>query len=231
LQAERLSSGLGCIRPGSGEFLILKEAVSFMPESLRGVLEKHREPLESGLGTQRLLNARGKVEPQSLEEDLRRKMSLIGRMLRSNPRFVYLAREFGGTARLIIYLNLPEVEALPTEDRDLLMRYIEGNSFNFPLVVYDDPGEGIGSVEDFLDGIRQRRRQLSQRLRDAYPRGLAEYPLETFDVRSPLFGICSLVYSHSVNDIARVWLWTWKSANGDMSGRPIYRQSQVERNK
>jgi hypothetical protein len=222
LAAERVSPGTGCIGAGSGELLILKEAVSFMPESLRGILDRHWEPMESGLGAQPLLNAAGMVEPPSLEASLRRKMSLIGQMLRSSPKFVNVAREFGGAARLIIYLNLPEVRTLSVEDRDFLMHYIEKNSSNFPLVVYDDPGEWVGSMEGFLDGMRQRRRQLSERLREAYPRRLADYPLETFDARSPLFGICSLIFSHSINDIARAWLWTWRSANGDMSGRPIY---------
>jgi hypothetical protein len=132
-----------------------------------------------------------------------------------------MAREMGGAARLIIYLNLPEGESLSSPQLDFVLRYIHKNSPNFPLVVYDDPGQGIGTMEDFLHRLCQRRIQLLKLLQEAYPQGMVISSLEAYDFHSAVFGVSSLVYSHCINDIARLWLSTWKAANGDMAGRPI----------
>ena len=191
-----------------------------MPESLNRVLEKHRQQLELGLKTQPLRNPGSTQGRRLIEEDLRQRFLAIKGLLKARPRFGELAMEFGAAARLVIYLNLPEGKDLSSQELDFIFLYIEKNSPHFPLVVYDDPAQGIGSVESFLQCLRLRRTQLSKRLEDAYPGGMVTSSLESYDVRSPVFGICSLVFSHSVNDIARLWLSAWKSANGDMSGRP-----------
>ncbi len=193
----------------------------FMPDSLKRILEREWPALENGLKSQPVLAFLDPAGRRKAEEALQREMRLISRLLRSRPRFSDLAREFGKTARILIFLNLPEGDGMTASDFDSLLRYLEKNTPKFPLVVYDDPGKEPGSLREFLEEIRGRRLRLSERYREAYPRGLGAYPEEVFDARSPLFGIASLSFSHSVNDIARLWLWAWKSANGDMAGRPI----------
>ena len=37
----------------------------------------------------------------------------------------------------------------------------------------------------------------------------------------PYFGVASLSYSQSVNDIARVWTYIWSQAGGDVEGIPF----------
>ncbi len=206
--------------PKSAELLILHRAAWFMPESLRRVLERHRQELELGLKAQPLATSGNAAGRSQLEVDLRRRVLTIDDLLRSKPRFGDLAREMGGVARLIIYLNMPEGESLSSPQLDFVLRYIHKNSPNFPLVVYDDPGQEIGTMEDFLHSLCRRRVQLSKRLQEAYPEGMVISSLGAYDFRSTLFGVSSLVYSHSINDIARLWLSTWKAANGDMTGRP-----------
>jgi hypothetical protein len=191
-----------------------------MPESLKRVLEKHRQELELGLKAQPLDTSGSTSDRGQLEVDLRRRVMTIDDLLRSKPRFGELAREMGGAARLIIYLNMPEGGSLSSPQLDFVLRYIYKNSPSFPLVVYDDPGQGIGKMEDFLRSLWRRRVQFSNRLQEAYPEGMVISSLEAYDFRSAVFGISSLVYSHSINDIARLWLSTWKAANGDMTGRP-----------
>jgi len=39
-------------------------------------------------------------------------------------------------------------------------------------------------------------------------------------VRSLPYGIGSLSWSHTVTDTARVWLFIWKQAHGDLYGTP-----------
>ena len=205
----------------SAEWLMLHRAVWFMPASLQRILEKHSQELDSGLNPQSFDTSGWAIERHPLEVNLRQKVLTIGNLLRSRPRFGEVAREMGNAARLIIYLNMPEGEGLSSSDLDFLLRYIHKNSPKFPLVVYDDPGQGISSMEDFLCGLDKRRLQLSKQLHEAYPSGMVISSLEIYDFRSPVFGISSLVYSHSINDIARLWISSWKAANGDMSGRPI----------
>ena len=192
-----------------------------MPESLRRTLEKHRPEMELGLKAQSLGTSGSAKDRSQLEVDLRRRVLAIDDLLRSKPKFGEMAREMGGAARLIIYLNLPEGESLSSPQLDFVLRYIYKYSPNFPLVVYDDPGQGIGTMEDFLHSLCRRRIQLSKLLQEAYPQGMVISSLEAYDFHSAVFGVSSLVYSHCINDIARLWLSTWKAANGDMAGRPI----------
>jgi len=204
----------------SAELLILHRAAWFMPESLKRMLDKHRQELELGLRAQPLDSSCSAPGASQLEVDLRQRAMTINGLLRSKPRFRELAREMGAAARLIIYLNMPEGDSPLSTQLDFVLRYINKNSPSFPLVVYDDPGKGIDTIEDFLRSISHRRALLSKRLQEAYPEGLAISSLEAYDFRSAVFGISSLVYSHSINDIAKLWLSAWIEANGDMTGRP-----------
>ena len=51
---------------------------------------------------------------------------------------------------------------------------------------------------------------------DGKPRSAAD-----FDVKSIPFGVASLSYSQSVNDIARLWAHLWRRAGGDLEGQPF----------
>jgi len=202
------------------ELLILHRAAWFMPQSLKRMLDRHRQELELGLRAQPLDQSGVASGRSQLEVDLRRRAITINDLLRSKPGFGELAGEMGAAARLIIYLNMPEGESPLSPQLDFVLRYINKNSPSFPLVVYDDPVEGFSTMEDFLRGMTQRRAQFSKRLQEAYPEGMVISSLEAYDFRSAVFGISSLVYSHSINDIAKLWLSAWKAANGDMTGRP-----------
>ena len=99
------------------------------------------------------------------------------------------------------------------------------NAVNFPLVVYDrlDENGGPDSWLDSIRTIRVRRVALSERFLMAHPQIRLEKSGEETNPRSTLFGISSLVFSHSVNDLVRIWCLTWKAANGDMAGMPTIR--------
>jgi hypothetical protein len=96
------------------------------------------------------------------------------------------------------------------------------NSQAFRVVVYDasEVGGSQGDVRSLLEAVRQRRKTLSERFGDVQATHSLTDGTVPLDPRSPLYGVAALVYSHAINDTARVWLWVWRSANGDMSGRP-----------
>lgn len=194
-----------------------------MPKSLGAILTRYRRELESGFESIRGRDYLHSGKRNLLEERLVDEMNQISRQLRSQPRFSKLAMELGLVARIVICLNIPETDTLTEEAVNHFLHYVEKNCQNFPLVVYDDSAQGFAGPERLLQQIRSRREQISNRYKEIYPRQLGVGAWNDFDARSPMFGISSLFYSHSINDIAAFWLWAWSSANGDMSGRPITR--------
>lgn len=209
---------------------IAEQARGFMPESLRRVLWRNQVGLEAGANSvsmHEFLSAEGRL---LLEKKVLEKAKLIVQLLSSNPRFSDVSREFGALAPMMVYMNLPTREDFSEDDLRSLLRHILQYEAKFRLVVYEDgrATDIVQKLPELLQQIRLRRAHLTRRFYKAYPSGLNEYSSDDFPPRSPLFGIASLVYSHSINDLAKVWLSAWKSANGDMSGRPWSTQSVVE---
>jgi len=161
-------------------------------------------------------------ERLTLEEDVLQRMAAAVSRLQSRPKFSEAAKDFGALTQMMLLLNLPEAEADSSDKLLALKDMIGRNSPAFRIVVYD-ASEIEGSRDDmkkFVKTLRQRRARLSERFGEvevAHPPAASSGSL---DPRSPLYGIAALVYSHAINDTARTWLWIWKSANGDMSGRP-----------
>jgi len=124
---------------------------------------------------------------------------------------------------MMFLLNLPEAETTDfTRKLINLGDVIVRNSPPFRIVVYDalEPGGGSDEVKDLLKIVRTRRQYLSERFGEIQVPAALAASQASIDPRSPLYGIASLVYSHTINDTARTWLWVWKCSNGDMSGQP-----------
>jgi len=204
--------------PKSPELQIIEKAFFLLPGSLRRILSRNQHPLEVGIASSSMEPFLSPTGRDRLEAQLEGKLQSIAESLRIQPRFPEIAKDFGAVARMVLYLNLPEGEGLTKDEVDLILRYLVQNSSCFRLVIYGvSSGDGADSLSQLMKEIRLRRDYLSARLRERYPRGLAEYSAAEEDHRSALFGVCSLIYAHSINDLARVWLWAWKSANGDLT--------------
>jgi hypothetical protein len=199
---------------------IAEKALQWMPESLRRVLSRNMDSLKEGLNeilAERVLMASEKL---TLEEVFLQRMATTVNRLQSRPKFSEATKDFGALAQMMLLLNLPESEAGSNGKLFTLSDVIGRNSQAFRVVVYDasEIGGSRDEVKIFLETVRQRRKRLSERFDlEAIHLPPGAIPL---DPRSPLYGIAALVYSHAINDTARGWLWIWRSANGDMSGRP-----------
>jgi hypothetical protein len=201
---------------------VVERASFFLPDSLRKILTRNQQSFEKGIDSflsEPFLSPAGRSR---LEEELMEKMKAMIQALRSHPRFSEMARDFGAVAAMVLYLNLPEGESLKKEDFPILLNYVTQNSSTFPLVVYDvsDNAEGLDFLSSFINTVRLRRQKLSARFGQVYPQMRSENSASETGPRSALFGLSSLVYSHTINDVARIWLWAWQSANGDMAGKP-----------
>lgn len=162
-----------------------------------------------------------------LEERLQSTLEGAVDFLRGRSRLSLAMEELGSLAEIVLLLNLPELEEPGQEDLLSLKTGLETNRTSFRLVVYDSSelGRGLDAVKELLVDIRQRRILLTSRYADFfYTKPSLDLTLP-LDPKSPPFGILSLVYSHSVNDLSRLWLWIWRSAGGDMTGSHLVADS------
>ena len=194
-----------------------------MPRSFRGLLPKYSLNLEIGINKfpcQLYLKGQGRM---ALEQRLLAKLERTANILRTRPKFSLVMEELGSLAEMVLLLNLPELEEPARENLLSLKTGLEINSPSFRLVVYDsnELGPGLDSVKELLLGIRSRRVLLTRRYKEFFFDKSSLDLTIPLDPKSPPFGILSLVYSHSVNDLARLWLWIWREANGDLAGSPL----------
>ena len=185
-------------------------------------MSRHIDSLRGGINEVHTEKFMTPSERLTLEEDVLQRMAGAVSRLQARPKFSEAAKDFGALTQMMLLLNLPEAEADSSDKLLALKDVIERNRPAFRIVVYDASEIG-GSREDlrkFLNTLRQRRARLSERFGEIEAVHLPAASPEPLDPRSPLYGVAALVYSHAINDTASAWLWIWRSANGDMSGRP-----------
>ena len=201
---------------------VAEKTVLFLPRSLRDLLHRHQESFERGVTSLSMDPFLSPSDRTRLEDRLLERLKLTIQSLDSRPRFAEVANSLGTIASMVVYLSLPEGGDLTKEDFQFLLDYGAQNTANFPLVVYDRLVEppGTDSLLNSIKAIRARRAALSERFLMAYPQIALEKLGDRMNPRSALFGISSLLFSHSINDLARIWCQVWKAANGDMSGMP-----------
>lgn len=227
------------------ETRIVREASRLMPAALRRILETHDDELTAGLREA----AGDETVPPHIEEPRGRNPGAAARvgvlsneivaMIDGHRPFGLVARRMGELAHFVCDLNNPlQVASEDPREYDYAADYagyVESHLDRFPLVFYgwSDPALGLtGEVASadavaFARSIARRSRAYYGPIRRAYAPDNKTPPAQRFDVRSLPFGVGSLSYSHAVTDTARIWMFVWKQAHGDLRGTP-YLAREIE---
>ncbi len=214
-----LSGAMAAGNPGYPEQFVLKP-LKLLPPSLRLALDAHQpEILQSfregisGLSTDGELLAALKSEMKSA----------IDGLLGQKPGLADLAAPLGRMAWIVARLGDPDRFRRDSDagwfaDFSLYRRKNVGRCV---AVFYDhDPALfEKGDIESFQRSISTRAANYARGVAEAYRAGGNS---SSFDDLSPAFGLVSLQYSHTVTDVANVWLFCWSEADGDMTGTPYY---------
>ncbi len=190
-----------------------------MPDSLRQILERREILLLRGF--------REPARPADLDAARRELMAALAEqrlMLAGFPVFDDVVAGFGRIARAVCELNTlrrygpDEPAAAWFDDYE---PYMERKGALFVPVFYDYSPLLFNErdLPAYVDSIEARNRDYAARVVDVYRQGGSS---RTFDDRSPAFGLAALHYSHTITDIANVWLYCWREANGDLGGVPFF---------
>ncbi len=201
-----------------------------MPGSFRNLIQRNSQHLERGAETllrKEFLLDSGRQELES--EILNRSETIVGQ-LRSKPRFSEVTLQLGMLSQMILFMNLPCSTDENARKLTSFLEVIRASGPDFRVVAYE--GEEIGrgplAVTGFLNAVQIRSSFISERFQFVSSELLESKSRAKLDPKSTLYGVGALVYSRSVNDVARIWLWIWRSANGDMSGYPGLIQLQAD---
>ncbi|MBP7864456.1 MAG: hypothetical protein KA419_00790 [Acidobacteria bacterium] len=94
-----------------------------------------------------------------------------------------------------------------------LHKYVAVFYDHSPLLFVD------GDVGAYLEETRARCEKYARMVAGIYREGGDS---STFDDLSPAFGISALHYSHTITDVANLWLYCWWKSGGDMTNTPYY---------
>jgi hypothetical protein len=190
-----------------------------MPDSLRHILERRETFLLRGF--------RETARPADLaaaRRELDAALAEQRQMLAGFPHFDDIVASFGRIARAVCELNALRRYCPDGQDAawlDDYEPYMERKGALFVPVFYDYSPLLFHerNLPAYADAIEARNRDYAARVLAVYRQGGSS---RTFDDRSPAFGLAALHYSHTITDIANVWLYCWREANGDLGGVPFY---------
>jgi hypothetical protein len=214
------------------------EASRMMPASLRLLLERHRDDLLAGVRQpsdherspmHTLLEDQAAPSAASALRDAT--MGAIGLLDQQAP-FSEVVRQLGVVAHAVGDLNDP-AQVSDADPREASWRsdyaaYVESNLGTYPLVFHgwespplDDASRPVEQrLLDFGAATAGRARRYYRHVSAAYDPANKNPLAVRFDIRSLPYGIGSLSWSNIVTDTARVWLFVWKQAHGDLHGTP-----------
>lgn len=229
LLAMLMAAPVGAWTPTTYRY-VTENSARMMPKSLRAILYTHRADLFAG--ATRPGSDEGRQEHHVSPDGRGLRMRVIQQvykvrgLLEARAPFDEVAREMGVLAHFVADANNPlqVSDDDPREGEYVLdySRYVEENLGKFRLVFsgYRHPKLQAGDVEGFVDLILDRSRRHYPRIGQDYIRNGRLVSSSVFDEFSFAFGIGALATSNSVGDTARLWLWIWEGAGGDVMGLP-----------
>jgi hypothetical protein len=214
------------------------DAMKMTPPALNALLERYRKDLMHGMldasreenreeHRQRTSGGYGKAA-ELISSRAQQAITIIGQ-----PGRLSLAMyAMGSAAHFVADVNFPlntgEAESGDPVFYGSYEKYVEKMLGRFPVVLDRTPSEELDShrLEDFGRAAARRASLFIPPIRNAYTPDGKPRSASAFDERSLPFGVASLSYSHSVNDIARIWLYIWRQAGGDVEGLPFPRSPE-----
>jgi hypothetical protein len=212
-------------------------AAQLMPPALTRQLVRYSEELKAGAVApfrdkridNHLLHADGRRghADQVIQQQVTKVVTLINQQV-PFPQVVY---ELGVTSHYVADVANP-LATSEADPRELnyaadMAHYAESCLGRFPSVFdgYFPFGERRFVPADYM-------RTVAERANRYYPLvGRAYYPdpagpmvsSDSFDDRSPAFGIAQLSFNHAVSAVANVWFHIWREAHGDLTGTRFLR--------
>jgi hypothetical protein len=212
---------------------MVQDAIRITPPALQTILERYRKDLVHGMldpsGDERGEEHRQRTSGQYgkaaalIASRAQQAVTIIGQP----GRLGLAVYAMGSAAHFVADVNFPlntgEAEAGDPVFYASYEIYVEKMMGRFPVVLDRSPSEELRNhrLEDFGRAAAKRASSFLPPIRNAYTPDGRPRSASAFDERSLPFGVASLSYSHSVNDIARIWLYIWSQAGGDMEGLPF----------
>jgi hypothetical protein len=220
---------------------MLDDALKVSPPALRAILEHHRKDLERGMLDPsrhedeevhyQLADGRGGLAAEAVV----RKQEEIRTILAERRSFRHFAYAMGSRAHLVADVEYP-LNASDADPREPLYReayraYIEKSLPRIPFVFDRQKPAALerGDPRAFVAACAARAAKNYSLIGSAFKDDGTPRSPQTLDERSVPFGVASLSYSHAASDIAWVWLYVWKSVNGDLSGTPYLNAAAPEK--
>jgi hypothetical protein len=198
---------------------VVLSARKLMPPALRDILERRQHILLNAFR-----HTRTAADLDGARAELVAELAAMDRRLANLPPFDEVVAGFGAIARRVCAFNAWERFASTPAERTCITEFhgfVERKRHRFvacfnnysPLLFADD------RTDLYLESMERRNRDYTRRVLALYRDGGSA---RTFDERSPAFGLASLQFSHTLTDVANLWLSCWRRANGDLTGTPFY---------
>ncbi len=198
---------------------VVINARKLMPPALRDILERRQHVLLAAFR-----NVAPSADLAGARAELVDELTAMDRRLAGTPLFDEVVAGFGAIARRVCDHNAWEKFAESADEQAFFTDFNDFIDRKHPrfVAVFNDYSPLLfsdGRSDLYLDAMAQRNRNYAHRVAALYREGGSA---RTFDDRSPAFGLAALHFSHTITDIANLWLYCWRRANGDLTGTPFY---------
>lgn len=205
---------------------ITLNAFKLMPPSLRAQLEKHKKECLMGALEPMIHNGEWNHHPglhgELIAEKISHHVDVIVNMINNHEPFKNIIHEMGTLSHHVTDLNFPLTRNGDGKKYyDAFAKFCSSKEDKIPFVFYGfyDPHLSKNNIQGFSAEVNRRSMSHIPYVKESFLRTRQGSQAE-FDDRSILFGIAALSFSHAITDIARVWLFVWNQAHGDVTGTP-----------
>ncbi|HEV8335335.1 MAG TPA: hypothetical protein VGR67_02850 [Candidatus Polarisedimenticolia bacterium] len=212
---------------------MVDDAMKMTPPALNAILERYRSDLIHGM-LDPSRDEMGEEHRQRSSGEYGKAASLLAAragqavtIIGQPGRLSLAVYAMGSAAHYVADVDFP-LNAGGGGGRDPIFyasydRYVEKMLGRFPIVLDRKPLPELVDyrLEDFGKAAALRASHFIEPIRNAYTPDGRPRSASAFDDRSLPFGVASLSFSQSVNDIARVWTSIWQQAGGDVGGLPF----------